>query len=666
MATFDKITYGRIYNGHVVLNPNFTPVDWSVPTDLEVITLWQYIDPSADEFGSSSAGGPLKETGTTYWNAPNAGATNSTLFSAYGGGQRNYSNGTFNALGVNGYFWTKTLDGSQVKGYMLYSDYAWIYGFASDERNGSSVRLIYTGGGTPPSTIQDYDGNTYDVIQIGTQYWTKQNWASSHLNNGIEIPNVTGNTEWSTLGDGPGIDYVYGYLYNWFTIDGRDNDFINGMHVSTNTEWSDMVTYLGGNTVAGGKLKELGTEHWNTNVGGTNEVNFSGVGSGLRLGLNGAYSNLDNNGFVWTSTSAGSTDAWSWNYTDGNATIFNNSVDRERGYAIRLVRDLTTQEQLDYSDGDVIETVFDYDGNSYGVVKINDKGWTNINLRTSHYTNGDSIPTGYNDTEWSNLSTGAYAIYGDTILVNVLAMSAYDNNESYVGEIIEEQKINNLIIRGSLNINNTITISGITNDYLSLDENMLFTGQATSGYTDYKYYRGTDGQVLFNSGGTITGTTNLIFNGTDLIVTGNTKTDGCLITDRGAMCIKMINKTGSPTLKGRLVTYNTSFDNSFTYYPFGNAVVDPYIGVTLEDSVVDGEYTYIVIYGECDIYLSSNSRKVYINDPLSSWNSTINGEILNSETSGWLIGYSLEESEPGNMIRCMLQYNDKQTEGGYF
>lgn len=47
-------------------------------------------------------------------------------------------------------------------------------------------------------------------------------------------------------------------------------------------------------------------------------------------------------------------------------------------------------------------------------------------------------------------------------------------------------------IRGSLNINNTTIISGITNDYLSIDDNVLFTSNATQNYTIYKKYKGID------------------------------------------------------------------------------------------------------------------------------------------------------------------------------
>lgn len=198
--TKTKSIYGYLYNGYSILDSNFAPVDWSVPTKSDYDALINYIDISSDEFGSSTAGGPLKSTGTTYWNSPNAGATNSTGFSMYGSGQRSGVSGNFGQLNVIAFTATKTktIDELQLYGYNLYSDYAWIYSFAADERQGYSVRLIWKGSGTPNSIMFDYDGNEYDVVEINGQYWIKQNWKCTHLNNGTSLTKVTNNTTWST------------------------------------------------------------------------------------------------------------------------------------------------------------------------------------------------------------------------------------------------------------------------------------------------------------------------------------------------------------------------------------------------------------------------------------------------------------------------------------
>ena len=61
---------------------------------------------------------------------------------------------------------------------------------------GYSIRMIYKGGGTPDSVVYDKDGNAYDVVQIGSQYWLAQNYACTQLSDGTEIPNITDDTDW--------------------------------------------------------------------------------------------------------------------------------------------------------------------------------------------------------------------------------------------------------------------------------------------------------------------------------------------------------------------------------------------------------------------------------------------------------------------------------------
>lgn len=68
-------------------------------------------------------------------------------------------------------------------------------------------------------------------------------------------------------------------------------------------------------------------------------------------------------------------------------------------------------EDDDDNNGQQDEQVVDIDGNVYSTVIIGDQEWFAKNLRTSKYNDGNVIPTGHSDSEWSNLSTGAYAIY---------------------------------------------------------------------------------------------------------------------------------------------------------------------------------------------------------------------------------------------------------------
>ena len=75
----------------------------------------------------------------------------------------------------------------------------------------------------------------------------------------------------------------YGVLYNHYTIQDSRNIAPVNCHIPTQTELSTLVTYLGGASVAGGKLKEAGTSHWDSpNTSATNITGFSGLGTGLR------------------------------------------------------------------------------------------------------------------------------------------------------------------------------------------------------------------------------------------------------------------------------------------------------------------------------------------------------------------------------------------------
>jgi uncharacterized protein (TIGR02145 family) len=64
-----------------------------------------------------------------------------------------------------------------------------------------------------------------------------------------------------------------------------------GWHVPSDTEWITLFDYAGGLNVAGGKLKETGTTHWNSpNTGATDEYGFKYLPGGLRDTYGSMYS----------------------------------------------------------------------------------------------------------------------------------------------------------------------------------------------------------------------------------------------------------------------------------------------------------------------------------------------------------------------------------------
>jgi uncharacterized protein (TIGR02145 family) len=120
----------------------------------------------------------------------------------------------------------------------------------------------------------------------------KQDLKTTRLNDGTVIPMVTDRAAWTALTT-PGYclynntnnaDSIrtFGALYNWYAVN-TGKLAPKGWHVPSNAEWTTLTTYLGGDSVAGGKLKEAGLANWITpNVGATNETGFSALPGGLR------------------------------------------------------------------------------------------------------------------------------------------------------------------------------------------------------------------------------------------------------------------------------------------------------------------------------------------------------------------------------------------------
>jgi uncharacterized protein (TIGR02145 family) len=158
-------------------------------------------------------------------------------------------------------------------------------------------------------TVTDIDGNTYNTVQIGTQVWMSENLKTSRYRNGGSIPYVVGNSDWQALTTGAWSNYnhdaandpIYGKLYNWYTTLG-DTLCPTGWGVPTDDEWTTLTTYLGGESVAGGKMKSVGTAYWNDpNTGATNESGFSVLPGGAR-NTDGSFFNIRFSAFFWSAT----------------------------------------------------------------------------------------------------------------------------------------------------------------------------------------------------------------------------------------------------------------------------------------------------------------------------------------------------------------------------
>lgn len=213
--------------------------------------------------------------------------------------------------------------------------------------NAAETGIILTEG----SFIDPRDGQEYAVVLIGEQLWMAENLKATKFNDGIDIPLVTENEQWSLLqytlspaycwynNDYESLGITYGALYNWPTI-ATGNLSPLGWHVPTNEEWIILAEYLGGYLVAGNKLKEAGDIHWqNPYSMATNESGFTALPGGYRW-PGGEFSNLGTFGHWWSSTMLDdSGQAWFRTMDAFNSFLWPDYFPTTNALSVRCIKD---------------------------------------------------------------------------------------------------------------------------------------------------------------------------------------------------------------------------------------------------------------------------------------------------------------------------------------
>ena len=316
---------------------------------------------------------------------------------------------------------SKTIDGegigsftSNITGLALGSTY-FVRAYATTSAgtaygNEINISLVYK--------VYDIDGNSYDTIHIGTQVWMKQNLNTSKYNNGMAIPNVTDNAAWGSLSTGARCYYnndsvtyasTYGALYNWYTVN-SGNLCPTGWHVPSEYEYSVLENYLGGSSIAGGKLKEAGIVHWNSpNTGATNESGFTALPAGNRDYTGNFTNSIFLGANLWTSTETSINTAWNYGLDYSNPSFAKDGVNavKRNGISVRCIKDIQTNNN---------QQIFDIDGNAYDTVHIGTQIWMKQNLNTSRLNNGTAIPNVTDNSTWTGLSSGARCYYNNDSL----------------------------------------------------------------------------------------------------------------------------------------------------------------------------------------------------------------------------------------------------------
>jgi uncharacterized protein (TIGR02145 family) len=204
--------------------------------------------------------------------------------------------------------------------------------------------------GLQAQTLKDIDNNVYDTIRIGTQTWMKQNLKVTKFNDGTAIKFLKESEDWSGLpipgycwynNDEAMYKNIYGALYNWWVADVNSTDGKNvcpvGWHVPTYDEWTNLITYLGGEAYAGGKLKDTSTFWQAPNKEATNESGFTALPVGCR-NTNGTFSDIGQYGWWWSSTETDPGNGWIHGLGYDFSSIGRGSDYKRMGHAIRCLK----------------------------------------------------------------------------------------------------------------------------------------------------------------------------------------------------------------------------------------------------------------------------------------------------------------------------------------
>jgi len=203
------------------------------------------------------------------------------------------------------------------------------------------------------------DGNHYNAVRIGNQIWMSENLkylpsvdfitngstTEPHYYvygyNGIDVAAAKATADYST----------YGVLYNWpAAMNGEASSSSNpsgiqgvcpvGWHLPSNAEWTELIDYLGGASVAGGKLKETGTDHWsNPNTGATNESGFTALPGGERRADNNTTSLKNEYGFWWSATEISSVYVSHVYIRNNYSNAYTSILTKDYGFSVRCIKD---------------------------------------------------------------------------------------------------------------------------------------------------------------------------------------------------------------------------------------------------------------------------------------------------------------------------------------
>jgi len=192
----------------------------------------------------------------------------------------------------------------------------------------------------------DASENHYATVKIETQTWMAENLKSDSYCNGDVILNEQNMNSWSLLTGGAWchlnnditMEDKYGKLYNFYAASDYRNPCPCGWHVPEKTELESLISFLGGAEIAGGKLKQTGTQYWQSPNVANNESGFSALPGRSRSNLGYFGSDTGEDAYFLTKTTSGSY-CWAFGIGSGDTGVFAIETSKKFGGSIRCIQD---------------------------------------------------------------------------------------------------------------------------------------------------------------------------------------------------------------------------------------------------------------------------------------------------------------------------------------
>ena len=194
-------------------------------------------------------------------------------------------------------------------------------------------------------TLSFSGGGASNEVTIGTQIWMTENLNVNKFRNGDPIPEAKTNEEWDKAGTDhqPAWCYYnndstngtkYGKLYNWYAVNDPRGLAPEGWIISSDRAWNRLADFLGGESIAGAKMKSK--NGWYDNGNGTNKSGFSGLPGGCRYD-DGTFNGVGGFGYWWSATGGSILSGLYYlSYKDGVLHGLNYS--NRGGFSVRCLR----------------------------------------------------------------------------------------------------------------------------------------------------------------------------------------------------------------------------------------------------------------------------------------------------------------------------------------